>query len=64
MPHPLQTLMLASPSTHYVRLSQAVLYRGAGVGIVWPQLLAMAVIGAAFLSVALVRFRSMLARQG
>ena len=64
MPELLQHLMLASPSTHYVRLSQGILYRGAGVSIVWPQFAAMAVIGAGFLAVALTRFRTMLARQG
>ncbi len=64
MPDLLQNLMLASPSTHYVKLSQGILYRGAGVTIVWPQFAAMAVIGAGFLAVALTRFRSMLARQG
>lgn len=64
MPTVLQQLMLASPSTHYVRLAQAILYRGAGLDIVWPQFVAMAMIGAIFLTVALTRFRSMLARQG
>ena len=63
MPAALQDAMLASPSTHYVKLAQGVLYRGAGLDIVWPQLLAMALIGAVFLAIALVRFRSMLTRQ-
>lgn len=64
MPILLQNAMILSPSTHYVRLAQAVVYRGAGINIVWPQFAAMAVIGAIFLTVALTRFRSMLARQG
>ena len=33
--------MLAAPNTHYVILSQSVLFRGAGLGVVWPQLVAL-----------------------
>lgn len=64
MPAWLQNVMLLSPSTHYVRLAQGILYRAAGVDIVWPQMLAVAGIGGAFLVMALLRFRAMLARQG
>lgn len=64
MPVWLQNVMLLSPSTHYVRLAQGILYRAAGVDIVWPQMLAVAGIGGAFLVMALLRFRAMLARQG
>lgn len=64
MPQWLQNVMLLSPSTHYVRLAQGILYRSAGLDIVWPQLLAVAGIGGAFLALALLRFRDMLARQG
>ncbi|MDI1261353.1 ABC transporter permease [Aquabacterium sp.] len=64
MPPWLQNVMLLSPSTHYVRLAQGILYRAAGLDIVWPQMLAVAGIGAAFLLMALLRFRAMLARQG
>lgn len=64
MPALLQDVMLLSPSTHYVKLAQGVLYRGADFALVWPHFAAMAVIGLIFLIVALTRFRSMLARQG
>ncbi|MEM9472146.1 MAG: ABC transporter permease [Pseudomonadota bacterium] len=57
MPAWLQTIMQASPSTHYVSFSQAVLYRGAWLDIVWPQMLTMAAIGSVFFAVALLRFR-------
>jgi ABC-2 type transport system permease protein len=57
MPEWLQTIMQASPSTHYVSFSQAVLYRGAWIDIVWPQMLIMAAIGCVFFAVALFRFR-------
>ncbi|CAH0350936.1 ABC transporter permease [Aquabacterium sp. CECT 9606] len=63
MPMLLQQVMLASPSTHYVKLAQAILYRGAGLSVVWPQFVAMTGIGAVFLAVAMARFRSMLAFQ-
>jgi ABC-2 type transport system permease protein len=62
MPAILQTIMLASPTTHYVAASQAILFRGAGIDIVWPQLLAMVVIGGVFFWFAYARFRSTLAR--
>lgn len=64
MPALIQRIVQLSPATQFVKLTQAVLYRGAGVDIVWPQLLAVAAAGALFLFVALARFRSMLARQG
>jgi ABC-2 type transport system permease protein len=57
MPEALQTIMQVSPATHFVKFAQAVLYRGAGLGIVWPQLLAVAVIGGVFFLFALARFR-------
>lgn len=57
MPVWLQNVMQFSPSTHYVSFSQAVLYRGADVSIVWPQMVAMALIGAGFFIWALARFR-------
>lgn len=60
MPIWLQDLMLLSPSTHFVAFSQAVLYRAAGIGTVWPQLLILAVIGSVFFLVSSLRFRKML----
>jgi ABC-2 type transport system permease protein len=57
MPEFLQRLMLASPTTHFVAFSQAVVFRGAGLEIVWPQLLATAGLGAIAFLAALARFR-------
>ena len=48
MPPWLRTLMQASPSTHFVSFAQAILYRGAGLDVVWPQFLAVALIGGLF----------------
>ena len=58
MPRTLQVLMQGAPSTHYTSFAQAVLFRGAGLDVVWPQLLAMAAIGTILFSVALLRFRA------
>jgi ABC-2 type transport system permease protein len=58
MPHWLATIMQASPSTHFVSFAQAILYRGAGIDVVWPQFVFVGVIGAVFLAIAILRFRS------
>ncbi len=57
MPEWVQQVMLAAPTTHFVLLAQGILYRGADLSAVWPNFLALAVIGATLFSVALVRFR-------
>ena len=58
MPRWLTTVMQASPSTHFVSFAQAILYRGAGIDVVWPQFVFVGVIGAVFLAFAILRFRS------
>jgi ABC-2 type transport system permease protein len=60
MPQIIQTIMLAAPNTHFVILSQAVLFRGAGLSVVWPQLAALFALGAIFFYFALKRFRQFL----
>ena len=57
MPELVQWIMLAAPTTHFVMLAQAILYRGAGFSVVWPQFVALAVIGAGLFGYALARFR-------
>ena len=52
------------PSTQYAIYSQSVIFRGAGVHELWPQLINMGVAGILFLALALVRFRKMLETQG
>jgi len=61
MPQWLQDVMQISPSTHFVSFAQAILYRGADLSIVWPQLITMAAIGAVFFAVSLMRFRKAIA---
>ncbi len=61
MPDLVQNIMLAAPTTHFVSMAQAILYRGAGLDVVWPQMLALVAIGVVFFSVALALFRRHLA---
>jgi ABC-2 type transport system permease protein len=61
MPEAVRLIMQAAPTTHFVELSQAILFRGAGMNVVWPQLVALAVIGTALFVVSLLRFRKTLA---
>ena len=58
MPELVQHVMLIAPTTHFVALAQGILYRGAGLDIVWPQFLAILAIGSAFFLAALRRFRA------
>jgi ABC-2 type transport system permease protein len=62
MPDPLQVAIQISPAVHFVQFTQSVLCRGAGIDLVWQHLAAIVGLGAVFLSVALARFRRMLAR--
>lgn len=57
MPDLVRWFMQLSPSSHFVSFSQAVLYRGAGVNSVWPQLLTLSISGGVFFIIALRRFR-------
>ncbi len=63
MPEIVQNIMLAAPTTHFTALAQAILYRGAGLDVVWPQLIAIMGIGTVFFVGALLRFRASLASQ-
>jgi ABC-2 type transport system permease protein len=60
-PEILQTIMQAVPSTHYVSLAQAILFRGAGLGIVWPHFVLVAVVGGIILGLAALGFRRSMA---
>ena len=62
MPPWLATVMQASPSTHFVSFAQSILYRGAGIDVVWPQFLLVAGIGGLFFVFAILRFRSVAAQ--
>lgn len=62
MPPLLADIMEVSPSTHFVSFAQSILYRGAGLDVVWLQFVAVASIGALFLGFAIFRFRSVVAQ--
>jgi ABC-2 type transport system permease protein len=58
MPLAVQDIMLAAPTTHFVELGQAILYRGAGIDVVWKPFLALAAIGTVLFMLSLRRFRN------
>ena len=60
MPGIIQEIMQVAPNTHFVALAQSVLFRGAGLDVVWPQLAALLGIGAVLFMLALRRFRQFL----
>jgi len=64
MPEVVQFVMLGAPTTHYIMMAQAILFRGAGFAVVWPQFLALAVIGAGLFGVSLAQFRKSMAAAG
>ena len=57
MPQWVQTIMQAAPTTHFVDFSQSILYRGAGLEVVWLPFLKLVIIGAILFAVSLARFR-------
>jgi ABC-2 type transport system permease protein len=64
MPEFVQNAMLLAPTTHFVMLAQAILFRGADLSVVWPQFLALAIIGTTFFLIASVQFRKSVAQSG
>jgi ABC-2 type transport system permease protein len=61
MPPTLAKVMQLSPATHFASFAQSILYRGAGFDVVWPHFLFVALTGAFFLGLALLRFRKVTA---
>ena len=64
MPELVQIVMLAAPTTHFAALGQAILFRGAGITVVYPQFLALAAIGTGFFVISLNRFRKTISQLG
>lgn len=62
MPQLVQLLMLVAPTTHFTAASQAILYRGAGLEVVWPGMLSIFIIGVVFFLLAIARFRKTLSQ--
>ena len=61
MPEVVRMIMQLSPTTHFVRFSQAILYRGAGIRVVWKELLALSITGIVFFRFSLFRFKKSVA---
>lgn len=57
MPEIVQHIMMAAPTTHFVSLAQAILYRNAGFDVVWPSFLWLMAIASVFFFVAWKRFK-------
>lgn len=64
MPAILQKIMSIVPSTNYIKLAQAILFRDAGFSIVWPEMVMVTVVGLILFIYSTLRFRSFLGRQG
>lgn len=60
-PEWLQPFTQLLPSRQFMAFSQAIVFRGAGISTVWPELLAMIGLGAAFFGASLVMFRRSIA---
>lgn len=64
MPAPVRWLMSCMPTSHFTEMSQAILFRGAGLETVWRPFLALAVIGGVLFAISLSRFRRTLGGMG
>jgi ABC-2 type transport system permease protein len=56
-PELIQPITWFLPSRHYMAFAQAVVFRGAGLYIVWPQLLTIIGLGSIFFIISLALFR-------
>ena len=61
MPQWVQNVMELAPTTHFVSFSQSILYRGAGLEVVWKPFLILLVIGAVLFTISLAKFRKSVA---
>jgi len=57
MPFYVQLIMEAAPTTHFVSMAQAILYRGAGFEVVWASFVSVFVIAMVFFTLSLMLFR-------
>ena len=64
MPEVIQRIMLVAPTTHFVKFAQGILYRGAGVDIVWPEFLYLLAIGATLFAASAWYFRRAMMKTG
>lgn len=62
MPEIIQNIMLIAPTTHFIELSKAILFKNASFAIVWQQFLMLFIIGTIFFYFAHQRFRSTISK--
>ena len=60
MPVAIQWLAELLPLTHFLRLIRGIMLRGAGLGDLWPEMLALLVFTAVMMTAAILRFRKRL----
>jgi ABC-2 type transport system permease protein len=60
-PQWLQYITFFLPSRHFVTFSQNIIYRGGGIGVVWPQFAIVTAMGLGFFAYSLVMFRKSIA---
>ena len=58
MPEIIQNIMLIATTMHFVTLAQAILYRNAGLDVVWPSFLWLIAIATTFFYVSWQRFKN------
>jgi ABC-2 type transport system permease protein len=63
MPVVLQNIMHLAPTSYFVEIAQAILYRGAGIDVIWKSLVAISIIGMVFFLFSLFIFRRSLEAQ-
>ena len=61
MPEFIQYVMMFAPTTYFVEFSDAILFRGAGLQLIWKTFLGIFLLGAGYFFVALSRFRKTVA---
>ncbi len=62
MPEIIQNVMLLAPTTHFIELGKAILFKDANFSIVWQQFLMLFLIGSTFFYFAHQRFRSTISK--
>jgi ABC-2 type transport system permease protein len=60
MPLVFHYLSLLNPLRHFVAIARGVLLKGVGLGILWPNVLALAAFVAVLLTISINRFRNQL----
>jgi ABC-2 type transport system permease protein len=62
-PEWLQPITFLLPSRHFVSFSQAIIFKGAGLEVVWEEFVAVGLLGLVLLAISLARFRRSVAAE-